>query len=597
MLGVLRKLSIKLQLLMLVTCTVTIVILLFIMTYSNIANVMEKKNNDYSAEIFSQIKRNIVGNYDLLSTMLTNAAYIDSNDVLDFMTEKNDRVRYQYFRKVDSLLCTMQRVKSEDILDFVILGDNGNRYFLHGLNATTLKFLKSLPQESMTNYYSGEQRLVYSGVEKNCFVIVLTIREKTLSKRIGIMAIVVDAKLFSFEDKNLSGSSTMFYLIDRNNHVYSSNDTGKKVNVEDILKNTDIHGSGKKNIAFGNSKYIINYEGIPETGGLIMSIAPESELFKELFWIRKLAFSMLALTLLLLSIPFAVIINNILQPLKKFMNFMNNSLKSGNLKSLKQRINLKGYSEIEIVSGEFNNMLDEIDGLTHRLVKTGTRLYEAELEKKQAELMYLRSQINPHFLYNTLELMVATGYDENAERTVDMIMSLITIFRYSVKGNDIVALEEEINIISAYIKIQQARFPTKLEVIMQFDEETLKCKVPKIILQPIVENAFFHGLETKIDMGHLWIGSEFKENGNLHIWVNDDGVGMEPDKLNSIRKSMEQVESGSYSGNCKKNIGIVNVSNRIKLIYGPEYGINIDSEPGIGTNISIIIPAEDICNV
>lgn len=592
MLSFLKRYSIKIQLMMLVICTVLTIIFLIIMTYSQISSVIEKNNNNYSGEIFSQIKRNISNNYDLLSTMLTNAAY--SEVVQNYMMEKDEKLKYKDYKNVDSLLSTMQGIKSNEIIDFVILGDNGNNYFLHGANDSTMKFLKELPQDNMISYYTGKKKLEYYYVERDCFVIVSTVHsitwDNTLSKRIGIMAIVVDAKMFSFEgSKKVSESSTNFYLMDRENKVYSCSDVAMSVEVKDILRYSDVSSSGRKNIKFGKDIYVMNYENIPQTGGGIISIVPEKELFKELFGIRKLAFVLLAFALVLLSLPFAIIINNILQPLKKFMSFMNN-LKTGNLKGLKERINLKGYSEIEIVSGEFNNMMDEIDGLTHRLVSTSTRLYEVELEKKQAELMYLRSQINPHFLYNTLESMVATAFEEKAERTTDMIESLADIFRYSVKGNDIVELQEELNIIKAYVHIQQVRFSKKLEVVYHFDETTLKCSIPKITLQPIVENAVFHGLETKRGQGHLWIGSKLDQDGNVCLWVNDDGVGMEKEKLENIRSSMENIENDKYYTKSSKRIGIVNVNNRIKLIYGLKYGMSIDSDPDTGTSISILIP-------
>ncbi len=117
------------------------------------------------------------------------------------------------------------------------------------------------------------------------------------------------------------------------------------------------------------------------------------------------------ISLFLLAIPFFPVINNILQPLKKFMRFMN-EIKLGKPNSLQKRISLQGYAEIIVMANEFNEMLDEIDELTHRLLESNTRLYEAELVKKQSELAYLQSQINPHFLYNTLESIKGIAAEE-----------------------------------------------------------------------------------------------------------------------------------------------------------------------------------------
>lgn len=592
MLAFIRRFSIKIQLLALVICTVSIIFWIIIMSYFRVTDAMEKINRDYSEDFFIQVKNNIADNYDMLSTMLSNAAY--SNSVQNYMTETDSKEVYQYFKNVDTLIYTMQGVKSDYILDFVVMGVNGNNYFMHGYNKSTVDYLNSLKLDIINKYHSGNTKLTYSNVERDCYVIATSVHpvneETNYNKKIGIVAIIVDTKIFSFkENSKISSSSTKFYLLDKQNNVFSTNNMAGIKEAEEIFKSLGPEEAGSININTVHNKYIVNYAHIPQLNGKIVSIITEDDLFKELEWIRKLAYTLSGISLLVLCIPFYVIIHNILQPLKKFMCFMNN-LKAGSLSGLKQRINLEGYSEIEIVSCEFNNMMDEIDGLTHRLVSTSSRLYEAELQKKQAEMMYLISQINPHFLYNTLESMVATAFDEKADKTAEMISSLVTIFRYSVKGSDVVELREELEIIKAYIYIQQIRFTNTLDVVYQFDEATLRCRLPKITLQPIVENAVFHGLETKMGRGHLFMGSRLDDEGNVFIWVNDDGVGIQKEKLDEIKNGLKEIDETGYPQNNKKNIGITNVNNRIKLIYGMQYGLSINSQPWMGTVITIKLP-------
>ena len=388
MLAFMRRLSIKIQLLLLVICTVSIILWIIIMSYFRVTGAIEKSNKDYSEDFFIQVKNNITDNYNLLSTMLNNAAY--SNSVQSYMTESDIRKSYEYFKNVDNLLYTMQAIKSDYILDFVVMGINGNNYFMHGVNRSTVDYLDSLRLDIDNKYYSGSAKLKYFGLDTDCYVIGTSVHpisgESNYNKKIGIVAIIVDNKIFSFkENSKISNSATKFYLLDEANNVFSTNDKAGISEAEEIIKSLGSEDSGSMNVNTSRGKYIVNYANIPQIKGKIVSIIAEEDLFKELLWIRKLAYTLLGISLLLLCIPFYVIIHNILQPLNKFMSFMNN-LKSGNLSGLKQRINLKGYSEIEIVSGEFNNMMDEIDALTHRLVSTSSRLYEAELQKKQAEL-------------------------------------------------------------------------------------------------------------------------------------------------------------------------------------------------------------------
>ena len=189
---------------------------------------------------------------------------------------------------------------------------------------------------------------------------------------------------------------------------------------------------------------------------------PRSELLSGIEDIRKQAFLIFFIAVLLLTVPFLAVINNILQPLKKLMQLMN-EIKLGKLKHLKKRIRLQGYAEIIVVANNFNQMLDEIDDLTHRLLDSRTRLYESELVKKQSELAYLQSQINPHFLYNTLESIKGIAAEEGADTIFNMTKALALVFRYSIKGTDMVPLREELKIIESYIYIQKIRFGNRLK--------------------------------------------------------------------------------------------------------------------------------------
>lgn len=590
MLEFLRKLSIRKQLLVLVICTLIVISLVIFVEYFKISDITIKTNNEYTSEIFSQIKRNISDNSELLTKMLNSTAY--NKVVQEFMTEKDPEKAFEQFQNVDSVITNMKQIK-DDIIDFIILSESGNDYFMGGSNPSTLKALEEIPK-NVKNYYSPMKELSYLQTKKNCFIVASTIhsikRNSSLSKSIGTVAIVVDAKIFSVENNSkLKDSATQFFLIDRNNTIYSSNQGKPLIGSNELVTTVNKLDLQQTIVTYNKKKYVINLDKIPQIGGKIVSVTPEDELLKNLLSIRKLSVIILITGIVLLSIPFTIIINNILQPLNKFTKFMDR-LKSGSLKTLKERVHLVGYSEIEGMSGEFNNMLDEIDGLTHRLINTSTRLYETELDKKQAEMAYLKSQINPHFLYNTLESMIGTAFNEGAKQTVDMIKALAAIFRYSVKGTDIVTLKEELQIIKSYIYIQQIRFSDMFDVKYQVDENTLDCSIPKIILQPIVENAISHGLETSLEFGHLEIGSRLDEQDNLLIWVYDNGVGIEDDVLDEIKKQIADDTNGNRIIKNNSSIGVANVSNRIKLMYGDEYGVKIDSKSGEGTRVRIKIP-------
>ena len=222
--------------------------------------------------------------------------------------------------------------------------------------------------------------------------------------------------------------------------------------------------------------------------------------------------------------PIHVYRKQYIAPIEK-THLLHDHRKKGNLLKFKKRISLQGYMEISIMASELNSMLDEIDHLTQRLLETNTRLYGIELEKKKSELAFLRSQINPHFLYNTLEAITGIAVVEGQNKIKTMTRSLSSIFRYSIKGGDVVPLRDEVKMIESYLQIQQIRFADRFSVHYEISEKALAFVIPKMILQPLVENAIYHGFEPTLKPGELWIKGFVDEQGALIVTVEDDGTG------------------------------------------------------------------------
>jgi two-component system sensor histidine kinase YesM len=199
------------------------------------------------------------------------------------------------------------------------------------------------------------------------------------------------------------------------------------------------------------------------------------------------------------------------------------------------------------------------------------------------QLKMLQAQINPHFLYNTLNLISSLSILEGAESVSEISNKLSLLLRYSLNRPDIVKLNEELSQIENYIYILKIRFPEKINFEIYIDDDVSDFYIPKFIIQPIVENAVKHGLEPR---GHGTIRIEVRRAENLTISVEDDGAGIPEDKLNYINKCLA-CES-NYKLDSK--IGINNVNFRIKEYYGKEYGINILSDEGNGTKVTIVLP-------
>jgi two-component system sensor histidine kinase YesM len=217
---------------------------------------------------------------------------------------------------------------------------------------------------------------------------------------------------------------------------------------------------------------------------------------------------------------------------------------SGNRKALKERIPVDNDSmlseeSVKLIS-TFNSMLDEIESLNQNIFSTYSKIYEAELYAKKTELALLRSQINPHFIYNTLALICGMSTENRTEDIVNITQAIAKILRYSVKGEELVKLSDELDIIKSYLMIQQCRFDDRFKIEYKIFDNTLDAVIPKMILQPIVENAIIHGLEKKIEDGILEIGALVDSRTNhLVIWVYDTGVGMNQSKLNHLRQAIK----------------------------------------------------------
>lgn len=257
-------------------------------------------------------------------------------------------------------------------------------------------------------------------------------------------------------------------------------------------------------------------------------------------------------------------------------------IESGDLE-LKNNINLKGgYS--------FNESLNKI---LIKLKDSMDREYMAKILKKQAEINSLQSQINPHFLYNTLEAIRGQALVENSYEIAEMTEALSRIFRYSIsKNGNLVSIKDEIKNVENYFLIQQFRFNNKFNLsIIYSEEEALEYFIPKLTIEPIVENSICHGLEKKLGEGKIEIRIT-ATNRRLIINISDDGIGIDKKSLEKINERLKNnVEDIKDSVNDQHTgIALINVNERIKLCFGNDYGVAISSTLMMGTDVEIVVP-------
>lgn len=249
------------------------------------------------------------------------------------------------------------------------------------------------------------------------------------------------------------------------------------------------------------------------------------------------------------------------------------------------------YEELFQENVSFAPILDKVMKHFYELLN---KQEATKISMKHAEYLALQNQINPHFLYNTLDAIRGDALEASMYTIAETMEALSIFFRYMVTGVEhLVTFEEEIDNIENYFKIQQYRFGEKLKLSIHYpqEEEILQLKLPKLTLQPFVENAIFHGLESKAEGGSVEIKIETTKK-KLLVIISDNGIGMEEKLVDEINGYLEKV-AVSYDAEDKKKRGKIamkNVNSRIKLLFSEEYGVHLYSTKYIGTDVNIILP-------
>lgn len=289
----------------------------------------------------------------------------------------------------------------------------------------------------------------------------------------------------------------------------------------------------------------------------------------------KIIFAILAVVLGITWLLVFIISDSISKPIRHLCE-ITKQVGKGNFTM--QKIQGTG-DEIATLESSFNNMLIKINKLVDNIkIKQNTL--------RMAELKLLQAQINPHFLYNTLDTITWMAEDGQSEEVVELVSALSQFFRVSLsKGRDYITLKQEESHIKSYLQIQQFRYADILEYEINIPQELSEIPVLKLTLQPLVENALYHGIKQKREKGKIIIEGSYN-NQCILLKVKDNGIGMTKETLSQIEQSIKKDGSPSLEA----GFGLVNVNERIRLNYGKEYGIKIESEYHVGTTVTVNLP-------
>lgn len=277
----------------------------------------------------------------------------------------------------------------------------------------------------------------------------------------------------------------------------------------------------------------------------------------------------------------SAILTSITKPIQELCR-ITSQIAEGNFS---HRARMETKDELEVLSDSVNDMSENLEVMVHQIK-------EDERKMRHAELRLLQEQINPHFLYNTLDTIVWLIEGDDSEKAVDMVVALSEFFRLVLsRGKEYITIREEEQHIRGYLEIQQARYRDILDYEIAIDPQLYQYKILKLTLQPLVENSLYHGIKYKRAKGKIWVTGKMEEGDGVQadrilLCVEDNGAGMDEEEVKRL-----QAEISKPCKETEKGFGLANVNERIRMNYGAEYGMTIVSEKGKGTKVSIVIPA------
>ncbi|MBA2940469.1 sensor histidine kinase [Paenibacillus sp. CGMCC 1.16610] len=406
-------------------------------------------------------------------------------------------------------------------------------------------------------------------------VLLIDVAEKTITDILNKIKLTKDGNI---------------YLIADDGQMISNQDKsllGKKMMEGEPLSTIALHDEGVVRLLDDKNPRFAIYTKVASTGWKLVAEVPQSEISSRAVALNQFSgvatiSTVTILFLLLVFILLAMIVRNMNRRIQTVIR----TIKRGGIESLDDRTFNAG--------GDFKLLENSVDHLIHRVHGLMEETYQSKVQEREAQLRALQAQINPHFLYNTLDTINWIAIGHNAPEISNMINGLAKYFRLSLnKGRDLVSVTDELNLAKVYLEIQQSRFPKSFEVHFDIEEGLDDLEMPKLTLQPIVENALLHGIRrSKGKTGTILIGAR-KEDGVLLLTVSDDGIGMDEELVQSLltqpRPSMKSDGSGS-------SYGLYNVNERIKLFAGDHYGLCIHSTLGEGTTVTARIAYKEVAS-
>jgi len=416
----------------------------------------------------------------------------------------------------------------------------------------------------------------------NTYSIIVPIRDLVLGPTLGVMVInLADTSVTGIFENTRFTDGSVIHLVDAEGTILSSSD-GAEVGKElpQVFSAADDRHSGK--VSYDHKEYLVTKTKTAYNGWSFVSVTPYEALIEPNRNAIRIGLTYVLIALVIISVILIFLIERYFyRPIHRLLKEIRQSNDGGLKQVLGKVSNIRFRNdEIGYIFRSFNGILEDKEQLLNNM-------YSQKLILQDTKIRLLYSQINPHFLYNTLDNIrwLAMGLSGGENRVSQTIQSLSDLLRNSAKTDkQIVLVEEELLFLDTYMNIQKVRYGDKINIVWHVSEETKKMKIMKFILQPLVENAIAHGIEKLENSGTIAVSIR-SADGRLEIEIGDDGIGMNAQRLETVRKVIDGTLTIENKG-----IGLRNIYERIRLFYGEAAELTITSEEGEGTTVKVILP-------
>lgn len=531
--------------------------------------------------VFDEIEKSLI---DLNNRLLDIVNAIDSSWAFRlYFNDEGEMDNIQNFQNIYQMEQDLEQSKASELVrpSILVLGMNGKHYLsrTETISQSDRDILESQPVQNAVNnvdslHYTYSKG-AYTATSQNVDVVVVS-KALYYHENKDIYAIVLvtltDAYIREYYDYFVTDYS-MFYMVSDEGIVMSSNDReiiGRVLETQWYRDAARKESVGRWITQIDNKSYTIMKQDLPYLGCSIYGLIDNDKALDNLYNMPLLIFLCILIGIITLVLCL-VIARRTLNPLSQLVDKMS-LVRDG---EFTQYMPVSGTEEIKELAVTYNYMLDDIKKYIEQLLQT-------QKEQRQSEIKALQMQINPHYIYNTLASIKWLVYQNNQEKTVKTIDAFIQLLRNTISNSDeFITVDKELENLHHYVLINQTRYGDAVKVEYYVSPDCGNCLLPKMILQPFIENAFFHAFPSGM-CGTIEIFIK-QQDDLLEIRVVDDGIGMDSDTAK--RAVGQDISKEHYSG-----IGVHNVHERLQLLYGEEYGIQIESRKQNGTCVKISLP-------